>query len=109
MPPPSPKKGTSIKGEENKVICVLKKELQSELELGTEIMSVEMGDEEMEASGSSSADRKLQSGPIARRINAHPKLIPTQGATENIDLLGRTHPRGLSREKGASRMMLGTN
>lgn len=64
-----------------------------ELELGIEIMSMNMWNEWMEVSEFmeihefSFADRKLQSGPIANKINIQHTLIPTQDLKETINLV----------------------
>lgn len=61
----------------------------------------------MEIHEFSFADRKLQSGPIARQINIQHNLIPTQEPKETIDLVcteinGTTPGVGLPRRSGAS-------
>lgn len=62
----------------------------------------------MEIHEFSFADRKLQSGPIARQINIQHNLIPTQEPKETIDLVcteinGKTPRVGLPRRSRGSR------
>lgn len=61
----------------------------------------------MEIHEFSFADRKLQSGPIARQINIQHNLVPTQEPKETIDLVcteinGKTPGAGLPRRSRGS-------